>query len=149
MACPFFMPVSKLESSLWQHPHRLPLGSGWSGHCTAPEHEGEIPSPEHLRDFCNLGYAEGCGNLPHTRPWDSVRFSARSLEATGAVGPRIQLRYVCERAHRPADHEFLYFNLNESQWASRHTDPRIQRMAECFLASHLEKGNREVHRVAS
>ena len=31
MACPYFMPVEKLENGTWPHPSRLPLGSGWRG----------------------------------------------------------------------------------------------------------------------
>ena len=59
MACPFFMPTEKLESGSWLHAGRLPLGCGWSGQCMAPGHAGETPSAEELREFCNLGYAEG------------------------------------------------------------------------------------------
>ena len=63
MACPFFMPVEKLENGAWPHPARLPLGGGWSGRCTAPGHEGEIPTQSALEEFCNLGYAARCGRL--------------------------------------------------------------------------------------
>src|SRR5260370_2007562 len=73
VACPFFMPVEKLENGAWPHPARLPLGCGWSGCCTAPGHEGEVPSAHQLHE-CNLGYALGCGRLPKQRTWDAVRF---------------------------------------------------------------------------
>ena len=136
MACPFFMPIEKFENGNWLHVARLPLGCGWSGRCTAPGHENEAPSEEDLRDFCNLGYAEKCSRFPLERMWDSVRFSARTLGCgSNAGGDRIQVRYVCERAHRPAEHGFLVCDAVEGLWPKRHEDSRIQRMAECFLAS--------------
>jgi hypothetical protein len=150
VACPFFMPIEKFENGEWPHVARLPLGCGWSGHCTAPGHENEAPSHEELRDFCNLGYAEKCSRLPQERVWDSVRFSARTLGSPGnGSGDRIQVRYVCERAHRPADHGFLECDAVEGSWPKRHEDGRIQRMAECFLAAYVEKRKRAVQQAAS
>ena len=151
MACPFFMPMERLENGSWQHAGRLPLGCGWSGVCTVPGHEGETPSQEELREFCNLGYAEGCGRLPPERVWDSVRFAARAV-STGEnrAGGRIQIRYICERGHRPVEHGELEFNVGELRWETRHPDSRLQRMAECFLTSYLEKKkSREAARAAS
>ena len=135
------MPIEKLENGHWLHAQRLPLGCGWSGHCTAPGHEGEIPSPEDLRDFCNLGYADVCGRLPKERAWDSVRFAARTVCADGknATGGHIQVRYVCERSHLPAEHGVLEFELSTAYCEQPHRDHRVQRMAECFLASYVEK----------
>lgn len=140
MACPFFMPVEKLQSGTWPHATRLPLGCGWSGNCTAPAHEGEAPSQEELRDYCNLGYADGCARLPRERVWDSVRFGARTL-GNGEKNPsarRIQVRYVCERGHRPAEHGSLEFDTALASWTKPHSDRCLQRMAECFLESYIE-----------
>jgi hypothetical protein len=139
VACPFFMPVEKLENGAWLHAGRLPLGCGWSGQCTAPGHEGEVPSQEELREFCNLGYAEGCGRLPQERAWDSVRFAARTVGSDGGSGERVQVRYVCERGHRPAEHGVLEFEVQQERWVELHRDARVQRMAECFLESYIEK----------
>lgn len=144
--------MEKLENGTWLHASRLPLGCGWSGRCSAPGHEGEIPSNDELRDFCNLGYAEGCGRLPPERPWDAVRFAARRVGSEGENGDRarIHLRYICERGHCPAEHGVLEFDPIREQWANPHRDDRVQRMAECFLASYLEKKkNPEVIRVAA
>ena len=162
MACPFFMPVEKLQNGTWLHATRLPLGYGWSGHCTAPAHEGETPSQEELRDYCNLGYADGCARLPHERVWDSVRFGARTLgtgekstgeKSNGEKNPsarRIQVRYVCERGHRPAEHGSLEFDPASASWTKPHSDRRLQRMAECFLESYIETGkNHETVAAAS
>jgi hypothetical protein len=159
MACPFFMPVEKLESGAWPHPARLPLGGGWSGRCTAPGHEGEIPAQSALEEFCNLGYAAKCGRLPRDRAWDAVRFGVTSgaqtksgqatasndgkgndLDGTRRLSNRIvQLRYVCERDHQPVEDGRLEFDTGGSRWVQRHADERVQKMAECFMESHLAK----------
>jgi hypothetical protein len=141
VACPFFMPMEKLENGSWPHSSRLPLGGGWSGRCTAPGHENTVPSPDDLREYCNLGYAANCGRLPQQRAWDSIRFGARTVLAEGdnlAAG-QIQIRYVCERDHLPVEHGTLKFDAVAACWELRHADDRLQRMAECYLASYVEK----------
>jgi hypothetical protein len=117
----------------------------------APGHEGEAPSQEELREFCNLGYAEGCGRLPRERVWDSVRFAARTASGAGcAPGEHVQIRYVCERGHRPVEHGVLEVDVQGSRWLRQHADSRVQRMAECFLESYVEKKMRpEAMRPAS
>jgi hypothetical protein len=150
VACPFFLPIEKLADAVWLHPARLPLGCGWSGQCTAPDHEGDVPSQEELREFCNLGYAEACGRLPRERPWDSVRFGARIVGEKNHGGARIELRYVCERAHRPAEHGTLAFDAAHARCEQPHPDSRVQRLAECFLESYLERmKRRDLERAAS
>lgn len=149
MACPFFMPVARLENGTWPHPARLPLGSGWCGHCTAPGHEGDAPPQDVLEAFCNLGYASSCSWSPSERLWDAVRFAVsaphdsamRPEPRTAATAPAriLLLRYVCERNHRPVAHGDLEFDLERATWLRRHDDARIQKMAECFLESYLMK----------
>jgi hypothetical protein len=151
LACPFFMPVAKLESGNWPHPARLPLGCGWSGHCTAPGHQEAIPSQDVLETFCNLGYASSCSWAPADRPWDAVRFavtapakSSRQLrqDSPGELPVRIlRLTYVLERDNRPSAQGELEFDLTRTVWLHRHEDARIQKMAECFLESYLNKRN--------
>ena len=36
------------------------------------------PSEQHLQNFCNLGYAASCSQLPYDRSADAVRFSIRA-----------------------------------------------------------------------
>lgn len=147
MACPFFMPVAKLEDGAWPHPGRLPLGCGWTGHCTAPGHEGEVPPREALEQFCNLGYAENCGRLPRERAWDAVRFAVsvkQQPETRGngveiAPNRTIQVEYVCELGHRPKDHGKLEFDGQAMLWVRQHSDSRLQKMAECFLETYVMK----------
>jgi len=132
LACPFFMPVRKLEDGNWIHPLRLPLGSGWDGYCSAPGHEGVRPTDEELRELCNLGYAASCSRLPRERACDAVRFSVARDR-----GSQLLLWFVCEAGHRPAGHGTLEYDVSFGQWTSRHSDPRIQKMAECYLESYL------------
>jgi hypothetical protein len=150
LACPYFMPLERLENGSWPHPARLPLGAGWRGHCTAPGHEGKLPSHDILEAFCNLGYASGCTWAPAERAWDAVRFA---VLAPSEIGKRrdsgqpvaspsadiIRVRYVCERNHLPVAHGDLEFNLTQASWVRRHDDLRVQKMAECFLDSYLKK----------
>ena len=145
MACPFFMPMEKLENGSWPHASRLPLGGGWSGHCTAPGHENSAPSQDELREYCNLGYAANCGRLPRERAWDSIRFGARTVftDEKNLTARQIQIRYVCEREHLPVEHGTLTFDAVGARWELRHADHRVQRMAECFLASYVEKRKKQ------
>jgi hypothetical protein len=79
--------------------------------------------------------------MPRDRMWDSVRFAARTVgsDAENGDNGRIRIRYVCESGHRPAENGVLEFNVVEAQWVERHRDRRVQRMAECFLESYVEK----------
>ncbi len=132
MACPFFLPAQKLEIVLWPHPGRLPLGAGWSGACTAPGHEGACPTEDELKDGCNLGYARGCSRIPQERTCDAVRF-----HVAGDREGRLVLRYVCERKHLPVEHGTL--EMDGARWVRTHPDARIQKMAECYVETYLER----------
>lgn len=143
MACPYFMPVERLEGGSWPHPARLPLGAGWAGHCTAAGHEGHIPSPGILETCCNLGYAVNCTWAPLNRISDAVRFAVlparRGLEKSDAPPSSIHLCYVFEREHRPVEAGELEFDVMHSEWLRPHSDPRVQKMAQCFLESYLSR----------
>jgi hypothetical protein len=132
VACPFFTPTSELADGGWLHPSRLPLGGGWVGHCSAPGHEGAQPSNQELRELCNLGYAAACPRLPQQRAYDAVRFSIARER-----GAQLLLWFVCESGHRPAGHGTLEYDLPAEQWIRCHPDPRIQKMAECYLHLYL------------
>lgn len=132
MACPFFMPASKLDDGGWIHPSRLPLGAGWLGVCGAPGHEGAEPTDQELHHLCNLGYASGCLRLPVDRSCDAVRFSVARDR-----GSYLNVWFVCESGHRPAGHGTLEYDVALGRWETSHPDPRIQKLADCYLQSYL------------
>lgn len=134
MACPFFVPTRKSESAAWLHPARLPLGAGWDGVCSAPGSEGVVPDDEQLHHGCNLGYASNCTRLPERREWDAVRFAVAREHKSGVC-----VTYVCERNHLPGDHGALEYSTVTREWISTHSNPGIQKLAECFLESWLAK----------
>jgi hypothetical protein len=133
MACRYFMPTERLDDSAWIHPSRLPLAAGWTGQCTAPGHEGEIPSEQQVRDCCNLGYAKACSFRPADRDYDSVRFGVMRDSDDFVL-----VRYVCERDHVPADHGTLEYS-KVSGWLRSHSDARIQKMADCYVTSYFAR----------
>jgi hypothetical protein len=135
MACPFFMPTTKSEAAPFLHPSRLPLGGGWDGHCCAPGHENSDPNPDELK-HCNLGYAANCSRLPKDREADAIRFS---VARDG--GSTLSLWFVHERDHRPAGHGTLEYDVSLATWTSAHADARIQKMAECYMQSYLQRRN--------
>jgi len=128
------MPTAKCEDGTWIHPARLPLGAGWWGHCCAPGHENSQPAADEIREFCNLGYATTCSRLPRERTADAVRFSV-----SRDCGGRLTVCFVCELGHRPAAHGLLEYNLATRTWLAAHPEPRIQKMAECYIASYLAR----------
>ncbi|HUK26616.1 MAG TPA: hypothetical protein VLV49_18705 [Terriglobales bacterium] len=134
MACPYFVPAQRLESGTWPHPSRLPLGAGWAGCCSAPGHEGVEPTETELRELCNLGYAKQCPRLPAQRNFDAVRFA---IAREG--GSQVVVSFACEKAHRPAAHGSLEYDILLARWISPPSDPRIQKLAECYLKSYLER----------
>jgi hypothetical protein len=128
------MPLQKFDEGGWLHASRLPLGGGWRGQCSAPGHEGEDPSALDLTDGCNLGYAVGCSRMPEQRSCDAVRFSV-----SRDFGSEIALCFVTERSHIPVTHGCLKYEVASATWASVHSDPRIQKMAQCYLESYLSR----------
>lgn len=93
MACPFFLPVSKIKETGWTHAPRWPLGGRFRGWCKARSEAFEAEG-----DPCNRGYARGeCERFPAEAAADAVRFSAVAEEPQ-------KLIYVIERAHVPLEH---------------------------------------------
>ncbi len=133
MACPYFMPEERLDST-WPFPQRLPLGAGWRGKCTAPGHEGARPSMEELTSGCNLGYAKSCSRLPLERDADAVRF---------ALGEEyddiLRVLFACERAYLPAGCGELLYDKKRGTWVKPHEQPCVQRMAECYVQAQMER----------
>ncbi len=61
------------------------------------------------------------------------------LTRNDVAGRILVLRYVCEKSHLPVEHGDLEFDLSGATWVRQHSDPRIQKMADCFLDSYLKK----------
>jgi hypothetical protein len=140
------MPVAKLENGSWPHPARLPLGGGWSGHCTAPQHENEVPPQHVLEAFCNLGYATGCPWTPQERKWDALRFALskpRDGQEREKDNPSrlIHICYVGEKNHRPVERGDLEFDADQLVWTKPHEDPCLQKMADCYLKSRMKNND--------
>lgn len=128
------MPTEQLEGGNWLHPSRLPLGGGWAGYCCASGDGRTQPTPGELREFCNLGYAASCSRLPGERNADALRFTVIRDDGT-----QLTVMFVFELAHRPAGHGTLQYDLRKDTWLSSHPEPRIQKMAECYLESYLHR----------
>ena len=101
MACPFFMPIERVDDGPWLHAPRLPLGGTYRGTCHA--RQGEVI--EERREFCNTGYARGqCERFPADSKADAVRFSM-----SGG-----QLIYVLERDCAPLEHGVVTEAVSET-----------------------------------
>jgi hypothetical protein len=133
LACPFFAPTHFAENLPCPHPARMPLGAVWRGLCSAPGHEQAVPSDQEL-ESCNLGYAKSCPRLPKERSCDAVRFAVTKNGSTN-----ISLQFVLEAEHRPAGQGWLEYDRLLNNWTSAHPDARIQKLAECFLQSYLDR----------
>ena len=92
------------------------------------------PEDAELKDLCNLGYARQCRRIPAGRQLDSVRFA---IAKDG--GDRVLLHYSCEREHAPMEHGQLQYDCVSRTWPVPHRDPNIQRQAECFVSTYLER----------
>lgn len=112
------------------------MGAGFCGNCTAGG-ERSTPSETELQDFCNVGYARHCGRIPAERRTDAVRFAI----AKGG-GNRILLHYCCERDYAPVEHGQLQYDCAARTWLVGHADACIQRQAECYVLTYLEKRDR-------
>jgi hypothetical protein len=136
VACPYFYPTEKSSSIAWAFSHRLPLGAGYCGTCTAGQNR-LVPEDAQLRDLCNLGNARHCARLPADRRSDAVRFAVARDS-----GQLIVLHYSCERDHAPQEFGQLEYSCASRAWKTPHADSCIQRQAECYLASYMEKRTR-------
>ena len=133
MSCPFFMPTERADDIAFPHPARLPLGSSWRGTCLAPSQEQATLSSIEL-ESCNLGYAKSCPRLPKERACDAVRFAVVNESRES-----ISLQFVLEKDYLPASHGTLAYDRLSGAWTSTHPERGIQKKAECFLQSYLNR----------
>ena len=140
MACPFFVPSRRFETSGWARPPRFPLGDQFAGACHAqPEHIIEPPEA-HQREICNCGYARGrCDRFPEDAPGDAIRFSV-----TDDSSARLALVYVLEKDHVPVLHGLLEYGILEhgtdlNLEAASPIGPVLDRQARSFVESYLSR----------
>jgi hypothetical protein len=133
LACPYFVPLEIVNDGSWPHPSRLPLGAGWTGNCCASGEELAVFDAE-IREFCNLGYATPCPHLPELLDWDAIRFSVAQ-----SMREQVTICFVCELRHAPVEHGKLTFDLLREAWRNPHADPRVLRLASCYLQAYRER----------
>ena len=103
MACPFFVPRTKLGEGPWEPAPRLPLGEAWGGNCAAPGLH--VPDELEMRDVCNVGYARGkCERFPSDAEADAVRFSAIR------DGEDLRIIYILEKDCAPLRHGLVIYS---------------------------------------
>jgi hypothetical protein len=127
------MPTERADDIAFQHPARLPLGASWRGTCLAPNHRQSILSSLEL-ESCNLGYAKSCPRLPKQRACDAVRFAVMNESQDF-----IWLQFVLEKAYLPSSDGTLTYDRHSKCWTASHSDLSIQKKAECFLQSYLDR----------
>jgi hypothetical protein len=126
MACPYFFPVARFETSPWSVPPRLPLGDAFSGECRAPGSNVQ-PNEIRMREVCNLGYGRhGCEQFPSGAAADATRFHVAKDS-----GELINIRYVLEKDCWPS----------ERGDAASLTDEILLRQAHVFRESYLRRRN--------
>jgi len=133
LACPFFIPTERADNLALPHPARLPLGAAWRGTCAVAGHEDVGLSNQEL-ESCNLGYAKSCPRLPKERTCDAVRFGVTKESVQS-----ITLYFVLESDHLPAGNGVLEYDRELQSWITPHPEPRMQKLAESFLQSYLER----------
>ena len=133
MACPYFYPLARFESSNWVVPPRLPLGDAFAGECRAAGAAFQ-PEEEKVRQVCNLGYGRGrCDRFPENAATDAVRFNL-----TEDAGALIRIQYVDEKDCWPGDHGQLNCE-NGAVPTGASGDVVLHRQAAAFVESYLRR----------
>jgi hypothetical protein len=131
VACPFFVPVARVDPDGWIHPPRLPLGDPYQGLCEAQP--GDPYESRH--ELCNTGYARGrCDRFPAHSAADAVRFSV-----TGDQDDAVTLVYILEKNHAPAEHGVLNYSIPEARLVSGPIGEILAAQAGAFLKSYLRR----------
>ena len=124
MACPYFYPVARFETSPWSVPPRLPLGNAFSGECRAPGNSAQ-PDETRVREICNFGYGrDRCEQFPAESTADAIRFHVAK-----DAGELIEIQYVFEKDCRPGEHGTVHMSACAT----------LQRQADAYLESYLRR----------
>jgi hypothetical protein len=134
MACPYFFPVARFESSTWIVPPRLPLGDPYSGECRAAEAAFQ-PDEMRLREVCNLGYGRSrCNRFPEEARTDAVRF-----HVAGDAGELIHIQYIFEKECWPQEHGVIECSGSTGNLTSGPENQILRRQAAAFVESYLRR----------
>lgn len=133
MACPYFRPTRRLESSEWRSRIRPPLGDPYEGECHACPADIHQPPREQVLESCNLGYAsKQCDCFPAEAEAEAVRFCVRS-----DTGTEVQIDYVFERDHLPVRHGPIVYDRALQCWKGIEGSGLLERQAQAYLDSYL------------
>jgi hypothetical protein len=133
MACPYFYPVARFESSPWAVPPRLPLGDAYAGECRAPG--ANRPDESRMREICNLGYGRNrCEYFPAASAADAVRF-----HVSQDTGELVRIQYVFEKDCWPGERGFFECRPDAAFPGAK--DQTLRRQAQAFLESYLRRRN--------
>jgi hypothetical protein len=125
MACPYFYPLARFDSSPWSIPPRLPLGDAFSGECRAPGTSAQ-PDETQVREVCNTGYGRGrCERFPAESGADAIRF-----HVAADSGELVKIQYVFERDSWPGEHGEIDFAASPAI---------LRRQAEAFRESYFRR----------
>ncbi len=103
----------------------------------APGQDGNPPTDTELGSCCNLGYAHDCARLPKERAADAVHFCVAG-ERDGVVS----VGWVMVKDHAAAGHGKLEFEAETGSCGAPHADATVQRMAECYVQTYLQRKQR-------
>ena len=135
MACPFFAPSQRLETTGWVRPPRYPLGDLFSGTCHA---SSSNLTEGHHDDPCNFGYARGrCDRFPGGNAADAVRFSV-----TEDTPNRLLVAYVVEKDHAPVEFGTLEYVIADARLDGPPISDVLVQQARAFLESYLSRRTR-------
>jgi hypothetical protein len=134
VACPYFYPTKRLDSSAWAIPPRLPLGDPYAGECRAMNPVSQ-PDEDRLRKFCNLGYGSGsCDRFPSDSDSDAARFHVAK-----DGGQFIQIQYIFEKACWPFRQGSLEYSVNLDRFSHSCSEDILERQAAAFVESYLRR----------
>jgi hypothetical protein len=134
MACPYFYPVARFETSSWVIPPRLPLGDPYAGECRAAEIAFQ-PEETRVREICNLGYGRSrCNCFPESAVADAVRF-----HVAADAGELIRIQYVFEKDCWPETHGVLEYSSTTGDLASGPADEILRKQAAAFVESYRRR----------
>ena len=134
MACPYFYPLARFETSTWVVPPRLPLGDPYSGECRASDAAFQ-PDETRVRQTCNPGYGtNACERFPKSAAADAVRFHVSEDQ-----GELIRIQYVFEKDCWPREHGVLEYSGAAREVSGESQSEILRKQAAAFLESYLRR----------